>query len=124
MMIAGRKKRLNRYMWEKHKGAIPGGMYVLHHCDDPHCINPEHLFLGTQKDNIRDMDKKGRRNALKGEKHGRAKLSEAEARAIKQRCIKGRGPYDTGNAVELSRKYNVSRRQVLLIASGRSWAHV
>ena len=51
----------HRYAWEAYRGPIPVEMHVLHKCDTPACVNIEHLFLGTQLDNIRDMDAKGRR---------------------------------------------------------------
>ena len=60
----------HRVSWEIHKTSIPKGLCVLHHCDVPSCVNPDHLFLGTQKDNILDMFKKGRGNII-----GRPKLS-------------------------------------------------
>lgn len=57
-----RPRRTHRFSWEVHKGAIPEELYVLHRCDNRRCCNPEHLFLGTQKDNMQDMIAKGRQN--------------------------------------------------------------
>lgn len=55
-------KLVHRTVWEEEKGVIPEGIFVLHKCDNPPCINIEHLFLGTQKDNIRDCVSKGRQH--------------------------------------------------------------
>src|SRR5690349_13982377 len=63
--IRGRTVRAHRLAWEKANGPIPEGMMVCHKCDNPPCINPEHLFLGTSKDNAQDSIIKGRRWALR-----------------------------------------------------------
>lgn len=57
----GRKLLAHRVSWEVHSGSIPRGMLVLHRCDNPPCVNPSHLFLGTHKDNAQDRERKGRR---------------------------------------------------------------
>jgi hypothetical protein len=73
---SNRKVKAHRAAWTVANGQIPPGMQVLHRCDTPPCINPEHLFLGTQADNVRDMDAKGRRGRWK---HKYAALTCVEA---------------------------------------------
>lgn len=67
-------KSAHRYSWMIHKGEILNGMFILHKCDNTLCVNPEHLFLGTQKDNLGDMASKGR--SAHGERHGQHKLKD------------------------------------------------
>jgi hypothetical protein len=67
--ISGRMERSHRVSWELANGPIPAGLCVLHHCDNPLCVNPGHLFLGTKKDNAKDMYSKGRRIPLSGDDH-------------------------------------------------------
>lgn len=70
----GKPVNAHRVSYMLYRGAIPDGMHVLHRCDNPACVNPEHLFLGTHLDNMRDMYSKGRRQAATGLRNGAAKL--------------------------------------------------
>ena len=76
IMIGGITYRAHRVSYEQHIGPIPEGMLVCHTCDTPSCINPEHLFVGTAKDNTQDAIRKKR--AVIGEANARAKLTEAQ----------------------------------------------
>lgn len=75
MMIKKKTKRAHRVSYELFVGPIPQGLHVLHRCDTPQCINPNHLFVGTQKENLADMRKKMRH--IYGEKHHKVKISNA-----------------------------------------------
>lgn len=71
--------RANRISWELHRGPIPDGLCVLHRCDNPSCVNPDHLFIGTQLDNIADRDRKGRQ--ARGVRHPRHRDHRRDVRA-------------------------------------------
>ena len=107
----------HRFSFEIHNGPIPEGMNVCHHCDTPSCVNPAHLFIGSQQDNMDDMDAKGRRvlNIVSGSANGASKLSEDQIAAI--RC-------DTRPQREIASQYSVSQQQVSRIKSGKSWGFV
>ncbi|HSK44714.1 MAG TPA: HNH endonuclease, partial [Candidatus Binatia bacterium] len=92
-------------------------LVVCHKCDVPACVNPDHLFLGTPRDNVRDRQEKGR--GIQGEKVHSSKLSEAQVRRIKTMLAEGR-LYMT----ELAREYGVTASTIARIAKGMSWRHV
>lgn len=86
-MPNGRRRllRVHRIEWEKVNGPIPGGMNLLHHCDNRACYRLDHLYVGTMADNVRDMDVRGRRGIVghAGEAHPRAKLSDQQIEEIR-----------------------------------------
>lgn len=78
-----------RVSWELAYGPVPPGLHVLHHCDNPGCVRPDHLFLGTQADNVHDMERKGRGRKAQGTAHWAAKLSTEAVADIRQRYAAG-----------------------------------
>lgn len=115
--INGKQHAAHRIAWAKANGEIPAGKWVLHKCDNPICVNPEHLFVGTPKENIQDCISKGRRNTPRGSCHANAKLTEDQVRQI---LVKAR---DTKRA-ELARGYGVSEALISLIVAKKIWKHV
>lgn len=92
---------------------------VLHSCDTPLCVNPDHLFLGTVLDNSADCVSKERHP--RGETHGQAKLTEQQVREIKQQCIPGSRLHGFR---PLARKYKVSKPVIAGIVKNQGWKHV
>lgn len=112
----------HRFSWMIHNGPIQSGLCVLHRCDNRPCINPDHLFLGTKKDNTKDMYKKGRQNsqAPKGTQNGNSKLTEDEVREI-------RDLYATGlfTFKQLAERFSLNERSAIgHIVHRRNWKHV
>ena len=108
-----KRQSAHRASWKIYNGSIPNGMGILHRCDTKSCVNPHHLFLGTNKDNTQDAVKKNRQ--LKGESHGCAKLSEQEVKEIRK---------DNHTLRTIAIDYSISRRQILRIKQGKSWRHI
>lgn len=108
-----RPRLANRVSWELHKGEIPKGIVVCHKCDNTKCVNPNHLFLGTQKDNIRDAIKKGRFQS--GERNGTSKLSVNQVKEIR----KGIRKFKTKK--EEADFYGVSRFAIYAIRKNLNW---
>ncbi len=101
----------HRLSYEVFKGPIPEGMLVCHSCDVPACINPDHLWLGTQKENVLDCCKKGRNSRNAGEAHSRLKLTDAEAVLIHD---------DPRDALTISKEYGITRSHVYHIKARKT----
>lgn len=106
----------HRVSYIVHKEPIPEGMHVIHACDQPSCVNPNHLSLGTHADNMDDRQKKGR--TARGSNNGKSKLTESDVRAIKIMLAEGR------LHTYIAERFPITRRAVGYIASGDTWAHV
>ena len=91
---------------------------VCHHCDNPPCFNPEHLFVGTHTDNMRDMFRKGRRTRMRGVRQHLAKLNDGSVRKMRKDRARGM------SYQELGRKYGVAKCTAMIACKGRTWKHV
>lgn len=118
--IDGKLYGAHRVAWELANGPIPEGMFVCHHCDNPKCVNPEHLFLGTASDNMRDASRKGRvvRPPNMGELHDRARLTEVDVVEIRLAYSNGESQYS------IARRYHVARTTIESVVSRKTWKHI
>lgn len=107
----------HRLSYKMHVGPIPDGLFVMHTCDNPSCVNPDHLQLGTPKDNTHDMIAKGRQRVVApvGEKNGKSKLTAELAKYIK---------FSLSTNAELARELNLSPNCIRGVRTGRTWKHV
>lgn len=105
----------HRLTYETFCEAIPNGMHVLHKCDNPKCINKDHLFLGTNEDNVKDRVNKNRSFFPKGEKNSRAILTENDVLKIRE----SKESYST-----LSKRFGVCKSMIGAIKTGQSWRHI
>ena len=123
--LEGKRWRAHVLSYRTSKGKIPSGMGVLHRCDVTNCVNPDHLFLGTQADNNRDRHKKGRTKGMfqkgnnLGSNHPRATLNEEKVREIKKFISLSKTKKT--NAANI---FNVSAQQIYSIKTGKTWGHV
>lgn len=106
----------HRASYEIHVGEIPKGRYVLHKCDNPGCVNPEHLFLGDAGANARDMAAKGRH--LFGERNTESKLNESDVRKIRQLCEDGM------KQAKIAQMYGICQMTVSRIHRRERWQHI
>lgn len=116
----GKPWKAHRLMWLAMHGSIPGRKLVLHKCDRPACVNPDHLFLGTHTDNMADMKAKGRARSggVSGERHGHSRLTEEIVKDIRRRCASGERPTEVGKL------YGLNYRSVRRIVTREQWSHV
>lgn len=98
-------------------GPIPDGMHVCHRCDNPRCVNPKHLFLGTPRDNMQDKKQKGRAISLRGEASPRAKLTDAQVADILSLRVKG------VSSLDIASQFHISRGHAYRIFSGKQRHH-
>lgn len=117
-MYQGRYIQAHRLAYFLAKGVDPGKLCVCHKCDNPPCVNPDHLFLGTQKDNSQDKVSKGRSNTARGENAGNAKLTADDVRAIRELQKSGM------LRRELAERFGVSQKQITVIVNRKQWAHI
>ena len=116
--VKGKVMLAHRISYEANKEPIPDGLCVLHKCDNPACINPDHLFLGTNADNVRDKVSKNRQSHTgqsKGERHSLAKLTEQDVLNIRASHLSQK---------QLAEQYNTTQPNISLIKNRVKWTHI
>jgi len=108
-------KRAHRVSYQHFNTDIPKMQQVLHRCDNPGCVNPEHLFIGSHKENMADKNRKGRGAGSKGEDHFNHKLTTSQVLSIRE---------DSGKIKDVAAKYSITCRSVNDIKKKRTWKHV
>lgn len=112
--VRGKMVQAHRFSYERYVGAIPDDLFVCHRCDVRPCVNPDHLFVGTQSDNLRDMVAKGRDNPVCGEANWKARLTEVDVAAIRA---------DARSLREIGIDYGIDKSYVWKIKRGWEWGN-
>lgn len=112
------RMRAHRFSWILYQGEITNGLWVLHSCDTPSCVNPSHLWLGTPKENSNDRDRKGRFKSMIGNKARHRVLSEAKVSKIKIDLKKG----ESQNSI--ASKYGCAQSTICAINKRLIWSHI
>lgn len=117
MSVGGKNTKAHRYSYEVHNGPIPDGLMVLHACDNPGCVNPRHLRVGTARDNARDAVSRGRTRVplLRGERCGKSKLTAQQVDEIRELRRQGL------TLKKIGARYNTHFSNVSVIARGKTW---
>lgn len=137
----GRTLYAHRVSWELANGRIPDGLWVLHHCDNPPCVRPDHLFLGTHADNMADMVAKGRHSSLmhpeavvrgdrhpsrtkpwtrpRGERHAMARLNTEQVMEIRRRYVAGGWTQE-----QLGFAFGITESNISRIVRDKNWRHL
>lgn len=113
---AHRASKAHRVAWELEHGPVPHGLCVCHRCDTPACVRPDHLFLATNAENLRDMAQKGRSQI--GTKHHNARLTESDVEAI----LRERAAGDT--LLAIATRHGIAFQTVSKIIHGQLWKHL
>lgn len=116
--INGRVRYAHRVSWWAHFGEIVYGFHVLHRCDNPRCVNPNHLYLGTDADNARDCVARGRKRPAVGERVGLAKISDADSVSIRKMAASG----EISNR-GIAKLFGVSHTAIDYVVNGRTFKH-
>lgn len=111
----GRSRPAHRVAFHLTHNEDPGEMHVLHKCDNPPCVNPQHLYLGTNADNVRDKVERGRVAAMPGEAHPSARLTRAQVAELRRLYAEGVSPRALGG------RFGISRRHAARIIARDSW---
>jgi hypothetical protein len=119
LTLKGKWKKAHRLAYELTKGVIPEGMFVCHTCNNPPCLNSEHLVLGTNAENMAYRNACGRTNKPQGERNHEHKLVEEQVRAIRVRYAEG-----GISSRALAREFGVSRRTIMRVVHKTHWSHV
>lgn len=118
MSLGNWPHKTHRISYIIHKGPIPHGLVVMHSCDNRKCWNPAHLSVGTQRDNVHDMIKKGRRNTARGRRNASSKLIEEDVPVVLYLIKRGCSQRLIGEL------FGVAHVQIGRIARGEGWSHV
>ena len=115
--LRGINEKAHRASWLMFRGEIPDNLFVCHHCDIKTCVNPDHLFLGTHMDNMRDMMRKGRSPRSVGERAGKSKLTSNQVLEIRR-------VHRRGLAGKLAKEYGVTKQNIQNIVDRKIWRHI
>lgn len=118
IQLDGWPQLAHRISYQLYVGEIPIGLLICHHCDNPSCVRPDHLFLGTDADNTRDCISKGRLSDRSGENNGQAKLTNEDIRTILAMWANGT------RGIDIAREFGVTKSTISKIVRGDAWTHI